>query len=187
MTTEVQATKRCSKCFYEQSVNEFYPNKYTKDGRRAKCKACEVKYCLANQTSIKLRQAKYYVINREKVLEKSEKYRSNNAKRTRERNNATYAQIKLDPEKYAKLQAERRRNLKTWRLRNPTHVKANSEVRTAIHLGKIVRPNECSNCGCQCKPEAHHDSYEKSQWLVVRWLCKSCHATHHRKYPDLPK
>ena len=94
MTAEVQATKRCSKCFYEQSVNEFYPNKYTKDGRRAKCKACEVKYCLANQTSIKLRQAKY---------------RSNNAKRTRERKNATYAQIKLDPEKYAKLQAERRR------------------------------------------------------------------------------
>ena len=172
MTTDVQATKRCSKCFSEQSVNEFYPNKYTKDGRRAKCKACEVKYCLANQTSIKLRQAKY---------------RSNNAKRTRERKNATYAQIKLDPEKYAKLQAERRRGLKTWRLRNPTHVKANSKVRTAVRFGKIVRPNECSKCGCQCKAEAHHDSYEKSQWLVVRWLCKSCHAAHHRKYPDSPK
>ena len=172
MTTEVQATKRCSKCFSEQSVNEFYPSKYTKDGRRAKCKACEVKYRLANQTSIKLRL---------------EKYRSKNANRNREREKARYAQIKLDPEKYAKLQAERRRGLKTWRLRNPTHVKANSKVSTAIHLGKIVRPNECSKCGDQCKPEAHHDSYEKSQWLVVRWLCKSCHAAHHRKYPDSPK
>ena len=171
MTTEVQATKRCSKCFSEQSVNEFYPSKHTKEGRQAKCKACEVKYRLANQTSIKLRL---------------EKYRSKNANRNREREKARYAQIKLDPEKYAKLQS-RRRIQKTLRLRNPTHVKANSKVSTAIHLGKIVRPNECSKCGDQCKPEAHHDSYEKSQWLVVRWLCKSCHAAHHRKYPDSPK
>jgi hypothetical protein len=186
MTTEVQATKRCSKCFSEQSVNEFYPSKYTKEGRQAKCKACEVKYRLANKTSIKLRKAKYHILNREKVLKKLEKYRSKNANRNREREKVRYVQIKLDPEKYAKLQS-RRRIQKTLRLRNPTHIKANSKVSTAVRFGKIVRPNECSNCGCQCKPEAHHDSYEKSQWLVVRWLCKSCHAAHHRKYPDLPK
>ena len=186
MTAEVQATKRCSKCFSEQSVNEFYPSKYTKEGRQSKCKACEVKYRLANQTSIKLRKAKYHVSNREKVLKRLEKYRSKNANRNREREKARYVQIKLDPEKYAKLQS-RRRIQKTLRLRNPTHVKANSKVSTAVRFGKIVRPNECSNCGCQCKPEAHHDSYEKSQWLVVRWLCKSCHAAHHRKYPDSPK
>jgi hypothetical protein len=187
MTTEVEQEKRCSKCFSEQSVNEFYPSKYTKDGRQGKCKACEAKYRLVNQTAIKLRKAAYHVSNREKVLKRLEKYRSKNANRNREREKARYVQIKLDPEKYAKYRSVTRNATKASRLRNPTHVKANSKVRTAIRFGKIVRPTECSSCGCQCKPEAHHDSYEKSQWLIVRWLCKPCHCAHHRKYPDLPK
>jgi len=187
MTTEVEKEKRCSKCFFVKPISEFSIITRAKDGRQVKCKACEVKYRLANKQVIKIRKAAYYISNREKVLKNSKNYRSKNVDTIRESEKAKYSQIKLDPEKYAKLRIRAKRNQNTSRLRYPTHIKANSKVRTAIRFGKIVRPNECSSCGFQCKPEAHHDSYEKSQWLVVRWLCKSCHCAYHRKYPHLSK
>ena len=190
MTTEVeqvQATKRCSRCFSEKSVNEFYLSTHSKDGRQVKCKACEANYRIANKEAIKARKSAYHVSNREIVLEKLKQYRSKNADRNREREKARYVQIKSDPEKYAKYRNVTRISTKAWRLRYPDHAKAHSRVLWAIKSGKIVRPNECSNCGNQCKPDAHHDSYDESQWLVVRWMCKPCHRAHHRKYPDQPK
>lgn len=48
----------------------------------------------------------------------------------------------------------------------------------AIRDGRLIRPTVCSQCGKQCKPEAHHDDYTKP--LEVRWLCRSCHCRHHR-------
>ena len=163
MTTliETSLTKVCCKCKSEKPVDLFPRSKNLKGGRHPYCKKCKINYYLKIAALV--------------------------APEGRIRSLEYYQKIKSDPEKYAKLQAEKRRIQKTLRLRNPTHVKANSKVSTAVRFGKIVRPNECSKCGCQCKPEAHHDSYEKSQWLVVRWLCKSCHAAHHRKYPDSPK
>jgi len=153
MTTEVeqvQATKRCSRCFLEKTINEFYLSTRAKDGRQVKCNACEANYRIANKEAIKSRKAAYHILNREIVLEKLRQYRSKNAKRNREREKARYIQIKLDPEKYAKYREITRISKKTSNLR-------------------------------------HHDSYHESQWLVVRWLCKTCHRSHHRKYPDQTK
>jgi hypothetical protein len=56
--------------------------------------------------------------------------------------------------------------LKTWRVTS-----------NAIRNGKLVRPSSCSSCKCLCKPEAHHENYEKP--LDVIWLCRSCHCKLH--------
>ena len=49
----------------------------------------------------------------------------------------------------------------------------------AIKIGKVVRPEHCSECQIECKPEGHHDDYSKP--LEVRWLCRPCHEAHHLK------
>ena len=163
MTTlvETSLTKVCCKCKTEKPVDLFSRSKNQKEGRHPYCKKCKSNYYFKNAALI------------------GQKYRIKRLE--------YYQKIKSDPEKYAKLRISARKRLNAFKLRHPMRVKANSKVLGAILSGKIVRPNECSSCGCQCKPEAHHDSYEKSQWLVVRWLCRPCHCAYHRKYPHLSK
>jgi len=184
-TEQVEATKRCSKCVSEKLLEEFNLSSRSKDGRQVKCKQCEANYRIANRDRIKQRKAKYHISNRDTVLKRLKEYRSKNAARNREREKSRYEKIKLDPEKYSKYRTATMNGRRKSRLLYPSHTKANSKVLSAIRSGKIIRPNLCSSCGRQCKPEAHHDSYDESQWLVVRWLCRKCHCEHHRKYPHL--
>jgi hypothetical protein len=65
---------------------------------------------------------------------------------------------------------ERQQN---WNHDNPLRMKAHQAVLRAIRNGKLIRPDRCSNCDALCKPEGHHESYEKP--LDVIWLCKECH------------
>ena len=58
-------------------------------------------------------------------------------------------------------------------------IKASKAVEKAIKAGTLIRPDECSECGKKCKPDGHHDDYDKQ--LDVRWLCRVCHYEHHRK------
>lgn len=48
----------------------------------------------------------------------------------------------------------------------------------AIKEGIIIRPDKCSSCGIKCKPDGHHDDYDKP--LKIIWLCKKCHHATHR-------
>lgn len=56
--------------------------------------------------------------------------------------------------------------------------KAHYLTGNAVRDGRLVRPDHCSICSRECKPEAHHDDY--SNPLDVRWMCRSCHRRHHR-------
>ena len=80
---------------------------------------------------------------------------------------------KANPNKYR--EGNRRMNKK-----HPEQYKARYQFRNAVSLGLIKRM-PCEKCGEQ-KSEGHHDDYSKP--LEVRWLCKECHAIHHRK-PNL--
>lgn len=51
--------------------------------------------------------------------------------------------------------------------------RAHAQVQIALRKGKLVRPDHCEDCSEACKPEAHHEDYEKQ--LEVQWLCRSCH------------
>jgi len=57
--------------------------------------------------------------------------------------------------------------------------KASQAAHRAIKSGKIARPNNCEKCKKKCKPDAHHESYKKEDWLNVIFLCRSCHRLRH--------
>lgn len=75
---------------------------------------------------------------------------------------------------------------KTREQNHPEKIAAAVAVNSAIAAGKLIRPTVCSECGDAPAPrrngrsaiEGHHDDYTKP--LVVRWLCHSCHAQHHK-------
>lgn len=78
----------------------------------------------------------------------------------------------------------------TWEMTRPSFEKheapledkdkARSAVVRAIRKGKLIRPDHCSKCGKECKPEAHHhNGYEKSHRLDVIWVCRDCHIQQH--------
>ena len=56
--------------------------------------------------------------------------------------------------------------------------KARLATMYAERKGILVRPNNCEVCGSNYRIEAHHDDYTNP--LVVRYLCKKCHAAIHR-------
>ncbi len=51
---------------------------------------------------------------------------------------------------------------------------ARKAVNLAIKLG-VLKREPCEVCGC-LEVEGHHQSYERDQWLKVRWICKEHHA-----------
>ena len=64
----------------------------------------------------------------------------------------------------------------------PEKYKAKNKVNNALRDGRIKRPDRCEFCGTECKPHAHHWSYEEEHWLDVEWLCVVCHMQlHHKK------
>ena len=95
----------------------------------------------------------YYENNRDKVLENTRRVYQAGKIRIRER---------------AKIYAKD----------NPEKRKAKSMIRHALNMGRMIKPSTCSVCPESRNLDAHHDDY--SQPLVIRWLCRSCHITHHK-------
>jgi len=62
-----------------------------------------------------------------------------------------------------------------WCKKYPEKVRAQQMVQRAVRAGRLVR-KPCEMCGAG-KTVAHHDDYSKP--LDVRWLCHSCHKSHH--------
>lgn len=91
---------------------------------------------------------------------------------------------------YRKKNRERMRGayreyISNWKKQNPTienveeseKRRARVDVQNAIDRGDLKRPNNCENCGVECKPQAHHKDY--SSTLDVVWLCTKCHSIVH--------
>ncbi len=53
------------------------------------------------------------------------------------------------------------------------------KVQYALKTGKLLKPENCSNCGWVGKLNAHHPDYNEP--LRVVWLCPSCHKRLHLK------
>lgn len=61
--------------------------------------------------------------------------------------------------------------------RYPAKVRCRVLLHRLVRSGKIIPPKECSKCGKECKPHAHHKDYSKP--TDVEWLCKPCHRAKH--------
>jgi RNase P subunit RPR2 len=68
---------------------------------------------------------------------------------------------------------------------------ATNRFRSAVRLGKLIRPYACERCDTIPEPDhqgrstihGHHNDYTKP--LEVVWLCKSCHRDEHMKIPTI--
>lgn len=161
MTASVEissGTKVCAKCKIEKAVDLFSLHKNRKGGRYPYCKECRR-------------------IDHSKIAALI-------ALKERVRRLKNYQSLKLDPLKYSKMLGQMRATNKRSRIAHPDRVRAREALRKAVITGVLVRPKFCSECQCECKPHAHHDSYLMENALKVRWLCRKCHMAHHQRYPD---
>lgn len=94
-------------------------------------------------------------------------WRANNRDRERAYRDAHRAK---DPERARDSKAR-------WARANPEKCRARAAVCRAVKAGKLVRPEQCPECGSDHHIQAHHDDYSKP--LDVRWLCAQCHQRHH--------
>jgi hypothetical protein len=70
------------------------------------------------------------------------------------------------------------RYTKRYKARYPERALAHRAVRWGIRNGELVR-GACQNCGTTEDVHGHHPFYEHP--LLVEWLCRGCHMTHHTK------
>jgi len=85
MTTEIQeGYKRCSTCGEVKPVEEYYKDRYGKDGLRGYCKTCASE-----------RRKKYYYKNKDRMREHMKEYRKENKDRKREYDKKYFKCVKI--------------------------------------------------------------------------------------------
>jgi len=78
--------------------------------------------------------------------------------------------------------------MRKWRklnkpiLNNINKLKDLARHKLGVYLrrGKIIKDENCFQCGSDINIEAHHHDYTKA--LEVLWLCRRCHTELHRKW-----
>lgn len=73
--------------------------------------------------------------------------------------------ISKDGARYSAMQRER----------YPERKHARDAVYRALKNGELTKPLACEDCGKVAYLEGHHESYDSTSWLKVRWVCKKCH------------
>ena len=151
--------KACFKWGEVKSLSEFYKHPGMSDSHLNKCKLCTKKDVKEH---------------REDNLERIQEY---DRQRGRNRTEEQLGKIcKPQPEK-------RKLYLSRSNEKYPERRKATTMLHNAVRDNKVQRPSYCEFCGKECIPHGHHSSYAKDMWLLVTWLCSSCHGEIHRKYP----
>lgn len=145
---------QCSKCAEWKDVESFSPNRHRECGRASSCRIC-----------VAAQARDYYRRHREKCVKRTGEW------------------IKQRPEKvkeYAKRhKVNRYRLLLLDRERHPDRWKARKALNNAVRDGKLARL-PCEVCG-NPKTHGHHHSYEKADWLKVKWLCVKHHREEHQR------
>lgn len=169
VTAELLAglTKVCVQCNEPKLFQRFSKHRKNRDGLQHVCKEC---------------RSFNYFNNRDKELKKALIYRSQNAEKRRAYSRSLRQKVKQDPELLRKHREYMREASRRSKAKTVLQQMARHAVGQALENGSIVRPSECFECKTICKPEGHHESYLKDNWLNVVWLCKRCHAVKHQKY-----
>lgn len=66
-----------------------------------------------------------------------------------------------------------------WKRANKIKERAHKRVAEALVSGRLVRPQECSQCDSTENIQGHHPDYEKPYDVV--WLCRNCHINLHKE------
>ena len=192
--------KTCTKCGETKEFSEFSKDKAKKDGYSCWCKGCVKEYRQANKEKLNEYFKEYYQSNKEKVGEINKKYHQANKEKISEYKkeyyqsnrekiseiNKKYRQAnkeKISEYRKKYLQANKEKIAeKRKEYRQASRIKSfgQKKIGRLINSGKLIRPTTCSQCGVECKPDAHHDDYLKP--FKVRFLCRGCHQQWHAKH-----
>lgn len=94
--------KKCSRCGIEKSLEDFYNDKKTNDGKSFACKCCMKKYSKENEEKLKIYHKGHYKTYISKNKEKTQYYQKNYQKKYREENkeqNKEYQKLYRDEHK----------------------------------------------------------------------------------------
>ncbi len=199
MKMEDTTMVKCIRCCEEKEQEGFIKNKRAKSGYSTLCKECSNAerrlYLDTRRELVREKNRRKYYENHEK----NRKIKTERSKRFRQENPEEYKKIQFEwrlknPEKVrlsARLSSKKKefKEKRNKRLRENKKevdlpkIRARKILQTAVRIGHLDRPNKCEKCMKECKPEAHHDDYEKP--LEVRWLCHICHRHEHGKLLDV--
>ena len=87
---EEMKTKRCGKCGETKDVSEFHNNKKNRDGRHVWCRYCVKKYYIDNKEKILEYKKQYRIDNKEKIAEQRKQYYIDNKERIAEKKKQSY-------------------------------------------------------------------------------------------------
>jgi uncharacterized Zn ribbon protein len=151
--------KVCFKCEQEKSLTEFYKHKMMADGHLNKCKDCTKKDVKENT----IKNHNYYV--------EYDKQRANLPHRVKARKE--YSQTKEG-------KLCHNNSHKKWTENNLVKRSANIIVNNAVSNRRLIKPDNCENCGSfHDRIHGHHDDYNYP--MAVRWLCPKCHNAWHKE------
>lgn len=160
MDSEVH--KKCFKCGETKHLSLFYKHSQMADGHVNKCKEC-------NKHDV-----------RENYSDKNEYYKEYDKQRNKDKESLRIVNRK----KREKTARHCRKNVYGHDpvLSDEMVKKATTKVSNATRDGRLKRETSCFCCGSDKYVQAHHASYDEDMWLVVTWLCASCHQTLHKAF-----
>lgn len=145
--------------------------------RKQLCRICNNEYLANSGVSLYCKNCKKLKIKEwRKIYKKSIKGKLSAKRYNRsEAGKAHYKKYRAKPE-YKEYSTLRYKNM-------PKNIyRARYYIHNAIRDGKLIKPENCENCGIKdwgekrSMIEAHHyRGYEPEFWLVVQWLCTNCH------------
>lgn len=156
--------KPCWSCMTVKEISEFNKDAQKSHGLCGKCKKCHTKYTRMYEANNQDKVKRWKEDNIVKIVSSRHKYYISNVK---ERNGERYS-------KEAEARKEYARNRYYSHRKNSEAIHA---VSLAVKRGDLIRPDNCTICGCECKIEAHHEDYDRP--LDVVWACSSCHKRIH--------
>lgn len=167
-------TKLCRKCGTERDVAEFYRERRNSDGLHSYCKPCE-RERVRNHPTKRVRQARYYERNRDKILADHVQWREANPERMKELN-------------------------KLWWASHPDFNRHHSQVRRARIRGATIAKfipeqlaqrwayygDKCYLCGAPATASDHVKPLNRGgahMLCNLRPICKPCNSRKSDKWP----
>ncbi len=177
ITLGVIIMKTCSKCNQSKDLSEFYKDKSTKDGYAYGCITCRKKFLAKNRDKQKIKDAQYYLDNKEHIIKRTTMWRKNNIDKSRGYYNKAYKihaeKRRADRIEYGKNNKEKEAAYSKWYratergrlnglnacMKRRTHMKQGDV--TTVELKSILASESCYWCGCSLLPnEIHVDHYQ---------------------------
>lgn len=161
---DVEKHKKCFKCGETKPLSDFYKHFRMADGHVNKCKECNKKDVRENRKD----KSSYY--NTYDKLRGQDKL---SPRMTNRRETAKAIARSSNPRREMPL------------IDQDTKKNATTKVHNAVRDGRLERQQQCFCCGSTYHVHAHHSSYDKDMWLVITWLCASCHSRLHKDFEYL--